>query len=160
MTFNTDAITSFSNALQALKTQAHSPSFRDLEKRTGFASTTLNDAVRGRTVPTYDTARALVEACGGLWVDWQPVWKAARDQADQHKEARRTATVVARRGTTTNRSEPHHGHNPCLLQTLLRIDDATLHQQVQHLINSLHPGPPPQHLCQPITLARSGQHVP
>jgi hypothetical protein len=65
--------------------------FRYLEKRTGFSSSTLNDAIRGKKVPTYDTARAIVEACGGRWDDWTVLWRAANKQALARKEARRQA---------------------------------------------------------------------
>jgi hypothetical protein len=52
----------------------------------------LNDAVRGRKVPSYDTARAIVESCGERWPEWQPLWFAAVQQANARKLERRLAT--------------------------------------------------------------------
>ncbi len=86
-----DPIRQFALGLQELRARANYPSFRDLEKRTGFSRTALNDAVRGRKVPTYDTARALIEGYGAQWRDWCPCWRAAVDQAGRRRAGRLAA---------------------------------------------------------------------
>ncbi|WP_420122032.1 helix-turn-helix domain-containing protein [Nakamurella sp.] len=108
-------IADFAIALQELRAQANFLSFRDLERLTGFSRSALNDAVRGRKVPTYDTARAIVEGYGGRWSDWSPCWRAAVEQAARQ----RTQRLAARRESPRDALRPPHAAVDPILDPIL-----------------------------------------
>lgn len=55
--------------------------YRELACRTGYARSTLHDALTGRRFPRLDTVLAIVRACGGDGAGWRERWAAAGRRA-------------------------------------------------------------------------------
>ncbi|MBR7837109.1 helix-turn-helix transcriptional regulator, partial [Actinospica durhamensis] len=53
-----------------------------LAKRTGYASSTLQEALGGRRLPTLPVAMAIIEACDADPVLWHRYWAYARRSLD------------------------------------------------------------------------------
>ncbi|HUN37012.1 MAG TPA: helix-turn-helix domain-containing protein [Trebonia sp.] len=61
----------FAACLRALRTQAGTPSFRQLAKITHYSPSTLAEATAGRRLPTEAVVTALVTACGADPAPWR-----------------------------------------------------------------------------------------
>lgn len=64
--------------LRALRASAGNPSFRRMAGRSGFIShTTLHEAATGSRLPSWETVREFVRACGGDEREWRSRWEVA-----------------------------------------------------------------------------------
>ncbi|WP_324276207.1 helix-turn-helix transcriptional regulator [Blastococcus brunescens] len=66
----------FARALRRLRTEAGSPTYAQLQRRTGYSDTTLSAAASGRGRPSRDVVQALVVALGGDAAEWDARWLA------------------------------------------------------------------------------------
>jgi transcriptional regulator with XRE-family HTH domain len=66
----------FAQQLRLLRQHA-ALTLRQLAAKTGLSTATLSVAASGRQLPTWDVARAYVQACGGDAEDWQVRWERA-----------------------------------------------------------------------------------
>ncbi|MET7481151.1 hypothetical protein ABZT17_43495 [Streptomyces sp. NPDC005648] len=94
--------------LRALRRTAGSPSYRTMAAASGISTTTLSRAANGERLPTLDTVRGYVLACGGDPVEWEPRWKEAETAAAQDVRARREDAGPPYRGLA--RFEPDDRH--------------------------------------------------
>ena len=69
-------------------------SFRALAKRVPSSYPTLNKAVNGRTVPTWEVVRDFVRGCGDDPADYEELWKEARAEAARPSSVECGDTVV------------------------------------------------------------------
>ncbi|MGW6444737.1 WD40 repeat domain-containing protein [Lentzea sp. NPDC055074] len=65
----------FARDLRRLRTDAGTPTYRELSRRAHFSVTTLSDAAAGRKVPGLDVTLAYVRACGGDEQTWTRRWQ-------------------------------------------------------------------------------------
>lgn len=68
----------FAHALRELRRRAGRPTYREMQDRTHVSYTTLWRAAAGRRLPSWETTRAFVEACGGDLAQWRPQWEQAQ----------------------------------------------------------------------------------
>jgi hypothetical protein len=61
--------------------------FEQLARRTGFSKTTVNDAMRGKVLPTRIVTLAIVGACGGNRERWAAFWRQVRRALDPDASA-------------------------------------------------------------------------
>ncbi|WP_371776505.1 XRE family transcriptional regulator [Streptomyces sp. NBC_01438] len=93
-----DTAERFAHALRALRSEADTPSYRQMGARTGQSPGALSDAAEGGQLPPLAVALAYAEACGGDRAEWQRRWEAARDElgaAPPGTHRRRWAVAVA-----------------------------------------------------------------
>jgi hypothetical protein len=64
--------------LQASHISAGKPTMRQLANSTGYAKTTISDALTGRTIPTWNVTKALIGALGGDEAKARAEWIAAK----------------------------------------------------------------------------------
>jgi DNA-binding XRE family transcriptional regulator len=69
-------VADFAQQLRLLRQHA-TLTFRQLAARTGLSTATLSVAASGRKLPTWEVARAYVQACGGDTDDWRLRWEHA-----------------------------------------------------------------------------------
>jgi transcriptional regulator with XRE-family HTH domain len=83
----------FAAELRKLRSQAGSPTYRVMAKRTGQGASTLSQAAAGDRLPTLPVVLAYVRACGGDVEQWETRWRetaaeaAAEPRADEDAEA-------------------------------------------------------------------------
>jgi hypothetical protein len=75
----------FAAELQRLHRQAGRPTYRELQRVTGYGRTVLSEALNGNRLPTWPVTQALVQALGGDPEEWRPRW-AATDHAFAHDD--------------------------------------------------------------------------
>lgn len=73
----------FAHELRELRRAAGSPSYRAMAAASGVSATTLSRAANGERLPSLDTVRGYVRACGGDVGEWEPRWKEAEQAAAQ-----------------------------------------------------------------------------
>lgn len=113
--------------------------FEQLARRTGYSTTTLNDALRGRSHPSRSVTMAIVGACGGDCDNWALYWAQVHRALD--KDVPVDACVItpppwptpvvpvagARHEqcpTGCGRTDPHGWYTESV-RTRLRLDTAT-----------------------------------
>jgi lambda repressor-like predicted transcriptional regulator len=69
-------VADFAQQLRLLRQHA-ALTLRQLAARTGLSTATLSVAASGRKLPTWEVARAYVQACGGDTDDWRVRWEHA-----------------------------------------------------------------------------------
>ena len=69
----------FAADLRRLRESAGSPKYLVMARRTGRSKTALSEAAGGDHLPSWDTVKAFVEACGGDPADWRTRWEAVRE---------------------------------------------------------------------------------
>jgi hypothetical protein len=69
----------FASDLRGLRERAGSPKYLQMSRRTGRSRTALAEAAGGDHLPTWDTVRAYVEACGDDPAHWLIRWERLRD---------------------------------------------------------------------------------
>jgi transcriptional regulator with XRE-family HTH domain len=69
-------VADFARQLRLLRQHA-ALTLRQLGARTGLSTATLSVAASGRKLPTWEVARAFVQACGGDTDDWRGRWEHA-----------------------------------------------------------------------------------
>jgi lambda repressor-like predicted transcriptional regulator len=69
-------VADFAQQLRLLRQHA-GLTLRQLAARTGLSTATLSVAASGRKLPTWEVARAYVQACGGDTDDWRVRWEHA-----------------------------------------------------------------------------------
>ncbi|MGW2635736.1 nSTAND1 domain-containing NTPase [Streptomyces sp. NPDC001348] len=74
----------FAAELRELRTEAGSPTYRVMARRTGHGASTLSQAAAGERLPTLPVALAYVRACGGDPEEWERRWRQA---AAEEREA-------------------------------------------------------------------------
>ncbi|MFF4014797.1 hypothetical protein [Streptomyces sp. NPDC001843] len=74
----------FAAALRELRTEAGSPTYRVMARRTGHGASTLSQAAAGARLPTLPVALAYVRACDGDPEEWERRWQQA---AAEEREA-------------------------------------------------------------------------
>lgn len=72
----TGPVADFARQLRLLRQHA-ALTLRQLAVRTGLSTATLSVAASGRKLPTWEVARAYVQACGGDTDDWRVRWEHA-----------------------------------------------------------------------------------
>ena len=66
--------------LRALRASVGNPSFRKMAGQSGYIShTTLHEAATGSRLPSWETTREFVRACGGEETQWWSRWLAAKN---------------------------------------------------------------------------------
>jgi hypothetical protein len=61
--------------------------YEQLKRRTGYATSTLQEALNGRRLPTLTVTVAFVRACGGDAKEWHAYWNQVRRALDQDAPA-------------------------------------------------------------------------
>ncbi|MCI4066408.1 hypothetical protein MRQ36_29175 [Micromonospora sp. R77] len=84
-------IAEFAQELRTLREKAGSPKYLLMARRTGRSRTALAEAAGGDHLPSWDTIRAFVEACGDDPLEWLPKWERVRDAVREN----RASPVVA-----------------------------------------------------------------
>src|SRR5437588_565132 len=75
-----EAVAKFTDELRRLRVKAGNPSFRRLAGLSGTIShTTLHEAAAGHRMPSWETTREFVRACGGDEAEWRARWEHAVD---------------------------------------------------------------------------------
>jgi hypothetical protein len=69
-------VQAFADDLRILRTEAGSPAYAALARRTGYGVSTLADAASGRRLPSLEVTLAYVTACGGDPTAWEHRWRA------------------------------------------------------------------------------------
>lgn len=64
----------FAAELRDLHRQAGKPTYRELQRSTGYGRTVLSEALNGNRLPTWPVTQALVQALGGDPDAWRPRW--------------------------------------------------------------------------------------
>jgi hypothetical protein len=77
-----DALARFAADLRSLRRAAGQPSYRELQKITGYGRTVLSLALNGRELPTWPVTEALVRGLGADPESWRPRWAALPNAAD------------------------------------------------------------------------------
>ncbi|ROQ66544.1 hypothetical protein EDD93_0952 [Streptomyces sp. 840.1] len=93
-----DAAERFAHALRALRSEADTPSYRQMGARTGQSPSALSEAAEGGQLPPLAVALAYAQACGGNRAEWERRWQAARNELDASRPRptrRRWALAVA-----------------------------------------------------------------
>jgi DNA-binding XRE family transcriptional regulator len=72
-----EADTEFARLLRMLRLHAGHPSDREIADRAGLSHTVIGNSVRGRQVPSWQTAVKIIEALDGDPGDFQAAWEAA-----------------------------------------------------------------------------------
>src|SRR5690349_22199481 len=67
----------FATELRRLHREAGKPTYRELQRRTGYGRTVLSAALNGSRLPTWPVAEALVTALGGDPGSFKSRWAAA-----------------------------------------------------------------------------------
>ncbi|MEV7969642.1 helix-turn-helix domain-containing protein [Sphaerisporangium sp. NPDC088356] len=70
----------FATELRKLREEAGNPSYRELAGIAHFSKATLSAAASGHRLPTWEVARAYVQACNGDLDEWRIRWRKAREQ--------------------------------------------------------------------------------
>lgn len=78
-------IAEFAQELRALREQAGSPKYLLMARRTGRSRTALAEAAGGDHLPSWDTVKAYVEACGADPHEWLPKWERAREKIRERR---------------------------------------------------------------------------
>ncbi|WP_431884095.1 helix-turn-helix domain-containing protein [Micromonospora gifhornensis] len=78
-------IAEFAQELRLLREKAGSPKYLQMARRTGRSRTALAEAAGGDHVPSWDTVKAFVEACGDAPETWLPRWERVRDLARESR---------------------------------------------------------------------------
>jgi len=74
--------------LRALREHAGNPSFRRMSAASGYIShTTLHEAAAGSRLPSWETTREFVKACGGDEAEWRLRWDEAKNGPRPESEA-------------------------------------------------------------------------
>lgn len=73
-----DPIQALAAQLRALRRTAGAPSYSDLSHKTGFARSTLHDALSGSRLPNLELVLSIVRALGGDQDTWRQRWHDAR----------------------------------------------------------------------------------
>lgn len=68
--------------------------YDQLAKRTNFSRATLQEALSGRRLPTWQVTQAIVRACGGDEEPWHSYWAQAKRAADRDAPPGSTASVT------------------------------------------------------------------
>ncbi|MFE7764901.1 helix-turn-helix domain-containing protein [Streptomyces sp. NPDC057438] len=71
------AVADFAGRLRRLRTEAGSPTYRDMAKAAMYSASVLSSAANGHRLPTLQVALAYVAACGGDREEWRRRWLAA-----------------------------------------------------------------------------------
>lgn len=71
----------FAKHLKELHIRAGKPTIRMLATSTSYGRTTIHDAVAGRRLPTWEVAKALVDALSGDVNMARELWMAAQDRS-------------------------------------------------------------------------------
>jgi hypothetical protein len=69
--------------LQRLHRQAGKPTYRELQRGTGYGRTVLSEAMNGHRLPTWPVMQALVQALGDDPDTWRPRWAATASALEQ-----------------------------------------------------------------------------
>ncbi|MEU8372912.1 helix-turn-helix domain-containing protein [Micromonospora sp. NPDC048894] len=88
-------IVGFAQDLRLLREKAGSPKYLLMARRTGRSRTALAEAAGGDHLPSWDTVRAFVEACGGDPMEWLPRWEHVRAVAREDRVNPTSATTGA-----------------------------------------------------------------
>ncbi|WP_431728052.1 helix-turn-helix domain-containing protein [Verrucosispora sp. TAA-831] len=78
-------IAEFAQELRDLREKAGSPKYLLMARRTGRSRTALAEAAGGDHLPSWDTVKAFVEACGADPLEWLPRWERARETIREHR---------------------------------------------------------------------------
>lgn len=82
----------FAADLRGLRSDAGSPTYRELAVRANYSATVLADAAGGTRLPTLAVALAYAQACGADRAEWERRWRAAA-AACQRREPRDPAEL-------------------------------------------------------------------
>ena len=75
--------------LRALRASVGNPSFRKMAGQSGYIShTTLHEAATGSRLPSWETTREFVRACGGRETQWWSKWLAAKNGVAESEASR------------------------------------------------------------------------
>jgi Helix-turn-helix domain len=74
-------IAAFAHDLRRLREKAGRPKYLQMARKTGRSRTALTEAAGGDHIPTWDTVRAYVTACGGDPDAWLGRWEELRESA-------------------------------------------------------------------------------
>ncbi|WP_246257199.1 NBR1-Ig-like domain-containing protein [Amycolatopsis anabasis] len=100
-------IAQFAAELRRLRAAAGDPSFRKMAEVSGYVSrTTLHEAAQGVRMPSWDTTREFVRACGGDEAEWKARWQRLQDgpedlPAPREEQPSPEPGRTARRGWST-----------------------------------------------------------
>jgi transcriptional regulator with XRE-family HTH domain len=72
-------LSAFALGLRDLRRRAGGISYRQLSERANFSQSALSEAAAGNRLPTWEVAKAYVEACGGDTQEWRKKWEDARN---------------------------------------------------------------------------------
>lgn len=86
-------ISEFAQELRSLRETAGSPKYLVMARRTGRSRTALAEAAGGDHLPSWDTVKAFVEACGGDPLTWLPKWERVRETVREHRASPGVAPV-------------------------------------------------------------------
>jgi hypothetical protein len=85
-------IEQLAHELRRLRQTAGNPTYRQMTASAHYSHSTLAEAARGRTLPSWEVTRAFVLACGGDEEVWNARWRSAgqalNEAADGHGPAR------------------------------------------------------------------------
>ncbi|WP_416979605.1 hypothetical protein [Streptomyces sp. T028] len=98
----------FAHELRELRRAAGSPPYRTMAAASGISTTSLSRAAAGERLPSLDTVRGYVRACGGDPVEWEPRWKEAEAAAARALRAQPEDVCPPYRGLA--RFEPDDRH--------------------------------------------------
>ncbi|GAA3048420.1 hypothetical protein GCM10020229_69750 [Kitasatospora albolonga] len=68
------AVAEFADRLRRLRTEAGSPTYRDMARTAMYSASVLSSAANGHRLPTLQVALAYVAACGGEREEWRRRW--------------------------------------------------------------------------------------
>lgn len=78
---NAGPVQKFAAELRKLRTEAGSPPYRAMAKRTNQGASTLSQAAGGERLPTLPVVLAYVQACGGDLEEWEARWRESAAEA-------------------------------------------------------------------------------
>jgi tetratricopeptide (TPR) repeat protein len=76
-------ISTFAGELRMLRLRAGRPSFRELQKATGYGRTVLSQAFNGNRLPTWEVVRAVVTALDGDQAGWRLRWASLAEHPER-----------------------------------------------------------------------------
>lgn len=85
-------------ALRKLRTEAGSPTYREMAARTGSGASTLAQAASGERLPSLPTLVAYVQACGGDVAQWEERWREVAQAAAARLRPDEDSIVLPYRG--------------------------------------------------------------
>lgn len=83
----TGPLAAFAADLRRLREAAGSPSYRQLARTAHYSASALSSACSGKSMPSWNVTRALVQACGGDVGQWQPRWQQVVAELQRELEA-------------------------------------------------------------------------